>query len=135
AARLGAAADRDPTGAARDPAAADQPVSQFDQKLFAGGWNRLSRSGVGVCRHDAEPDRAGDRDHRHHHGRLSADFAGDERDHEFLQLAYQPEDGVMSDTAPSGFVRQDLVAERRAPVKTTGSGGFLRSRLLNSLTN
>ena len=71
AARLGAAADRDPAGDARDPAAAHQPVSQPDQELLAGGGDRLSRPGLGVCGNDAEPDRAGDRDHRHHHGRLS----------------------------------------------------------------
>jgi general L-amino acid transport system permease protein len=41
----------------------------------------------------------------------------------------------MSDTTPSGFVRQDLVAERPAPVKTTGFVGFLRTRLFNSPTN
>ena len=34
-----------------------------------------------------------------------------------------------------GFVRQDLVAERPAPVKTTGFIGFVRTRLLNSPTN
>jgi len=50
-------------------------------------------------------------------------------------LAYQPEYGVMTDTTPSGFVRQDLVAERPAPVKTTGFVGFLRTRLFNSPTN
>ncbi|MEH2608829.1 amino acid ABC transporter permease [Bradyrhizobium sp. AZCC 1693] len=41
----------------------------------------------------------------------------------------------MSGTTPSGFVRQDLVAERPAPVKTTGFVGFLRTRLFNSPTN
>jgi general L-amino acid transport system permease protein len=41
----------------------------------------------------------------------------------------------MSDTTASGFVRQDLVAERPAPVKTTGFVGFLRTRLFNSPTN
>ena len=41
----------------------------------------------------------------------------------------------MSDTAASAFVRQDLVAERPAPVKTTGFVGFLRTRLFNSPTN
>ena len=64
AARLDAAADRGAAGDARDPAAADQPVSQPDQELVAGGRDRLSRPGLGVRRHDAEPDRAGDRDHR-----------------------------------------------------------------------
>ena len=58
--RLGAAADRDPAGDARDPAAAHQPISQCDQELLAGGGDRLSRSGLGICRHGAEPDRAGD---------------------------------------------------------------------------
>ena len=41
----------------------------------------------------------------------------------------------MSDTAPSVFVRQELVGERPAPVKTTGFVGFLRTRLFNSPTN
>ena len=41
----------------------------------------------------------------------------------------------MSDIAPTVFVRQDLVAERPAPVKTTGFVGFLRTRLFNSPTN
>ena len=41
----------------------------------------------------------------------------------------------MSDTTSSSFVRQDLVPERPAPVKTTGFIGFLRTRLFNSPTN
>jgi general L-amino acid transport system permease protein len=41
----------------------------------------------------------------------------------------------MSDITASGFVRQDLVGERPAPVKTTGFVGFLRTRLFNSPTN
>jgi general L-amino acid transport system permease protein len=41
----------------------------------------------------------------------------------------------MSDTTPSVFVREDLVGERPAPVKTTGFVGFLRTRLFNSPTN
>jgi general L-amino acid transport system permease protein len=50
-------------------------------------------------------------------------------------MADQPEHGRMSDTTPSSFVRQDLVAERPAPVKTTGFIGFLRTQLFNSPTN
>jgi general L-amino acid transport system permease protein len=41
----------------------------------------------------------------------------------------------MSETAASSFVRQNLVPERPAPIKTTGFVGFLRTRLLNSPTN
>lgn len=41
----------------------------------------------------------------------------------------------MSDIVPSPFVRQDLVPERAAPIKTTGFVGFLRTRLFNSPTN
>jgi general L-amino acid transport system permease protein len=41
----------------------------------------------------------------------------------------------MSETAASSFVREDLVPERPAPVKTTGFVGFLRTRLFNSPTN
>jgi general L-amino acid transport system permease protein len=41
----------------------------------------------------------------------------------------------MSETTPSVFVRQELVDERPAPIKTTGFIGFLRTRLFNSPTN
>ncbi|VIO74702.1 Inner membrane amino-acid ABC transporter permease protein YhdY [Bradyrhizobium ivorense] len=41
----------------------------------------------------------------------------------------------MTDVTASSFVRQDLVPERPAPVKTTGFIGFVRTRLLNSPTN
>jgi general L-amino acid transport system permease protein len=41
----------------------------------------------------------------------------------------------MTDITASSFVRQDLVAERPAPVKTTGFIGLVRTRLLNSPTN
>ena len=41
----------------------------------------------------------------------------------------------MSDLAASSFVRQELVPERAAPVKTTGFVGFLRTRLFNTPTN
>ena len=41
----------------------------------------------------------------------------------------------MSDIAASSFIREALVPERPAPVKTTGFIGFLRTRLFNSPTN
>jgi len=41
----------------------------------------------------------------------------------------------MSDVSASAFVREALVPERPAPVKTTGFVGFLRTRLFNSPTN
>ncbi len=41
----------------------------------------------------------------------------------------------MSDIANQSFVRQELVPERAAPIKTTGFVGFLRTRLFNSPTN
>lgn len=41
----------------------------------------------------------------------------------------------MTEVTASSFVRQDLVPERKAPVKTTGLIGFVRTRLLNSPTN
>jgi len=41
----------------------------------------------------------------------------------------------MTDITASSFVRDAIVAERPAPVKTTGVIGFLRTRLLNSPTN
>ena len=41
----------------------------------------------------------------------------------------------MSDIADRSFVRQELVSERAAPIKTTGVVGFLRTRLFNSPTN
>jgi len=50
-------------------------------------------------------------------------------------MADRPEHERMSETAASSFVRQELVPERSAPVKTTGFVGFLRTRLFNSPTN
>ena len=41
----------------------------------------------------------------------------------------------MSETTPSVFVREELVGERPAPIKTTGFVGFLRTQLFNSPTN
>lgn len=41
----------------------------------------------------------------------------------------------MNDATPSAFVRQELVGERPAPVKTTGLVGFLRTRLFNTPGN
>src|SRR6201991_3818352 len=41
----------------------------------------------------------------------------------------------MTDAAMTSFVRKELVPERRAPVKTTGVVGFVRTRLINSPTN
>jgi general L-amino acid transport system permease protein len=41
----------------------------------------------------------------------------------------------MTDITASSFVRDAMVAERPAPVKTTGLVGFIRTRLLNSPTN
>jgi general L-amino acid transport system permease protein len=50
-------------------------------------------------------------------------------------MADRPEPARMSDLAASSFVRQQLVPERPAPIKTTGFIGFLRTRLLNTPTN
>jgi general L-amino acid transport system permease protein len=50
-------------------------------------------------------------------------------------MADQPEPRRMSETAASSFVRQELVPERAAPIKTTGFIGFLRTNLFNSPTN
>jgi len=41
----------------------------------------------------------------------------------------------MTDLAASAFVRQELVPERAAPIRTTGFVGFLRTRLFNSPNN
>ncbi len=41
----------------------------------------------------------------------------------------------MSDLAASSFVRQELVPERAAPIRTSGLVGFLRTRLFNSPAN
>ena len=71
----------------------------------------------------------------HHHGRLPPDLADHQRDHELLRLAHRSEHGLMSDIAASAFVRQELVPQRAAPIKTTGFIGFLRTRLFNSPTN
>jgi general L-amino acid transport system permease protein len=50
-------------------------------------------------------------------------------------MADRPEHGRMSETSASSFVREVLIPERPAPVKTTGFVGFLRTRLFNSPTN
>jgi general L-amino acid transport system permease protein len=50
-------------------------------------------------------------------------------------MADQPESWHMSDIAAAHFVREALLAERPAPVKTTGFVGFLRTQLFNSPTN
>jgi general L-amino acid transport system permease protein len=42
---------------------------------------------------------------------------------------------ITRDLAASSFVRQALVPERPAPIKTTGFVGFLRTKLFNSPTN
>src|SRR6202171_205562 len=47
----------------------------------------------------------------------------------------QREPRDMSDQMASAFVRQELVPERAAPIKTTGFAGFVRTRLLNSPGN
>jgi general L-amino acid transport system permease protein len=41
----------------------------------------------------------------------------------------------MTDVTAASFVRQELIPERPAPIKTTGLVGFLRTRLFNSPTN
>jgi general L-amino acid transport system permease protein len=41
----------------------------------------------------------------------------------------------MSDITAPSFIRQDIVAERAAPTRTSGLIGFLRTRLLNSPVN
>jgi general L-amino acid transport system permease protein len=41
----------------------------------------------------------------------------------------------MGDLAASSFVREELVPERAAPIRTTGFVGLLRTRLFNSPTN
>jgi len=50
-------------------------------------------------------------------------------------MAAFEEHGTMSDIAAPSYVRQALVAERAAPVKTTGFVGFMRTQLFNSPTN
>ncbi len=64
-----AAADRAAAGAARHHPADDQPVPEPDQELLAGGGDRLPGHRLDR-QHHAEPDRPGDRGHRHHHGGL-----------------------------------------------------------------
>src|SRR5664280_791474 len=84
-----AAADRGAAGDARHHPAADQPVSQPDQELHTGRGDRLSRSGAGVHRHGAEPDRAGGRSRRHHHGGLPHDQPRDLAADEYLQQPHR----------------------------------------------
>jgi general L-amino acid transport system permease protein len=51
-------------------------------------------------------------------------------------VALEPEPWKhVTDIADQSFVRQELVSERAAPIKTTGFVGFLRTRLFNSPSN
>src|SRR5690606_25535979 len=68
-------------------------------------------------------------------GRVSADFAGDQRDHERLLPARCPERAGMTARSAPSFVRDDLVPERRAPVRTTSLARLLQTRLFSSPSN
>src|SRR5262249_21460311 len=122
-------------GAARDRAAAHQPVPQPHEKFLARRGDRLSRPGRRVRRHNPEPDRAGDRDHRHHHGGLSRDLADHEPFDEHLQRA-RPAGGKMTDeTANLTLARTQLLAEAKPPAEPGGVIGWARRNLFNSWFN
>jgi His/Glu/Gln/Arg/opine family amino acid ABC transporter permease subunit len=84
-----------PPGPTPDHTTADKPVPEPDQELVIGGCDRLSRSCLGFCRHDIEPDRAGHRDHCHHHGRLPGLQPAHERRHELVQQSHRA-DGALA---------------------------------------
>ena len=58
-------------GDAGDHPAADQPISQSDQELYAGGRDRLSRPGAGLYRDSPQPDRPGGGGRCDHHACVS----------------------------------------------------------------
>ena len=123
------ASRRRAAGAARDRAAADQPVSQPDQELLARGRDRLSRPVRGVRRHDAQPDRPGDRDHRHHHGGLSRPLAGHQRADELVQRPYPGDGALMAMDAQSSYLRRAIAEPEPPPTASRGAVGWLRQRL------
>ena len=75
-------------GPARHHPADDQPVPEPDQEQLSGGRHRLPGHRVDRLHH-AEPDRPGDRGHRHHHGRLPDHQPVDQPVHELVQRAHR----------------------------------------------
>ncbi|CAA9282451.1 MAG: ABC transporter, permease protein (cluster 3, basic aa/glutamine/opines), partial [uncultured Craurococcus sp.] len=86
--RPGAEAGGAAPGAARHHPADDQPVPQHHQEQLAGGGDRLPGHRLDR-QHDAEPDRPGDRGHRHHHAGLSEHQPVDQPVHELVQRAHR----------------------------------------------
>src|SRR5690606_13711656 len=122
-------------GDARDRSAAHQPVPQPDQEFVAGGGDRLSRPVCGIRGHDAEPDGAGDRDHRHHHGRVPRDLARHQRADELVQRPHAA-DGALSMTEATGaYVRSQFHPPLPSPVAGAGPIAWLRANLFNSWFN
>ena len=79
------APDHHTPGAAGHHSAADQPVSEPDQELFAGGCDRLSGPGRRFHGNDAEPDRPGGRNRRADDGHLPAAQPAHLAGHELVQ--------------------------------------------------
>src|SRR5262249_51460251 len=110
--------------AARDRAAAHQPVSQPHEEFLARGCRRLSRPVCGLRRHRPASDRSSNRDHRHHHGGLSSHFAHHQRADELVQRPHPGGGTLTAADGQSSYIRRAVVdpepppASAAAPTRT-----------------
>src|SRR4029453_12035686 len=133
---LDPAAHRLAAGAARDRTASDEPVPQPHQELLARGRGRLSRPVRGLRRDCAESDRAGDRDHCHHHGGLPRHLAPHQRADELVQRASAHRGTLMAVDLQAPFIRRALLEPEPPPLAAGGdalTGG--RARLFGGVFN
>src|SRR5262249_53719341 len=87
-----------------------------------------------IRRHDAQPDRPSDRDHRHDDGRLSFAIASHQCCDELVQCVDWPGGSQMSAEAPS-YVARALTQPEPPPAMRAGGAVPIGSRLLNSPFN
>ncbi len=109
-----AAGDHSP-GAAGHHSAADQPVSEPDQELVAGGGNCLSGFDSSLCRYGAEPDRAGSGNSAHDHADLSGDLADHVTVHELVQFAHGAGGAIGDKTCQISIHKPHCIALKPVP--------------------
>src|SRR5690606_20150865 len=101
---------------APDRAATDESIFESDEEFVARCGNRLSRFLLCVCRNYAESDRAGDRDHRDHHGRLLDPLAAHCPFYELVQSRGRAEGKLSAmDMQKRVFIRTEWVPAEPAP--------------------
>src|SRR5262249_45398330 len=135
AARVDAAPHRRAASAARDRAAAHQSVSQPHEELLARGRRRLSRPVRGLRRHHAAPNRPSDRDHRHHHGRLSCHLAFHQRADELVQRPYPGGGTLMAVDTQASYIRRAVLEPEPPPAASAAATARARTRLFDGPFN